>query len=185
MSKKTSDTTQTPPTLAESSSRLKESDELLPEGFTNSSSLKSTYFFDRKLGDPVIRGVILGYYPKRGGYDGFFYQLVLTGPCSACKRWNDALEDYEQVECQEGDIVNIDESAAMEAFRGFVEGTQNGRYYEVFVRFLGKQKTRNGMTAWKCVLGHKKYRGDIEKLKAKGSREDEEIEEPAREEVQF
>lgn len=123
----------------------------LPEGFRSAKADRAEYFYKPKA-DTLIRGLLMGRFPKRGKFPGWYYQVKVFEPVEADYKvvLEDGENQYESREAPAGSLVNIDEKGGLACLAEEADGSK-----EVFIWCHGKRSIQNGQTAWDFEVGLK------------------------------
>lgn len=120
----------------------------LPSGF-EPVSVEGPQTWAHMTEGNVIQGELLGRFSRRGGNGGSFYQIKLTKECAGTRG---RAADREDVDCEAGETVCIDEKARL---MDFAELVKADRRYEVYVEIGKKIKLDGGKTMWEIKAGKK------------------------------
>jgi len=119
-----------------------------PDGFDISAGRVLADGWAIKEKDNVICGRLLGRNSMND--DRAFYQIKLTHSCKALTGKGD---DTISVVLQPGNVVNVDESKAMDGMRKYIQYMEHGGLYDVWIKYGEKQKLDGGNTFWPIVDG--------------------------------
>lgn len=117
----------------------------IPDGFDIMAGRELADGWAMKAKDNVIQGRLIGRFTM--GDDRAFYQVKLDKPCKAFVGRGD---ETQETVLQAGQLVNVDESKAMDDLRKYAE---NGGTYDVWIMYGEKQKLEGGNTFWPIVNG--------------------------------
>ena len=145
----------------------------LPEGFelvTQADGIQTWY--RPKIGK-VVFGRLLGRFERKSGRAQAFYQVKLYHPCEGIQGRGD---DAEVVELQKGDVLNVNETSALEELHALAA---SDGIFDVHITPLEKVDLPNGNTFWCMRIGKKTVRAatsipDVSKAQ-KGNDEYEDI----------
>ena len=117
----------------------------IPDGFDIMAGRELADGWAMKDKGNTIQGRLVGRFTM--GDDRAFYQVKLDKPCKAITGRG---EETVEVVLQPGNLVNVDESKAMDDLRKYCE---NGGTYDVWIMYGEKQKLEGGNTFWPIVNG--------------------------------
>lgn len=126
----------------------------LPEGFKSARADRAEYF-SKPFDGLVIRGLLLGRYPKRGRYPGFYYQIRAFEEVSGCEHKIGPNEYVKNSVCPPGAVVSIDERGGLKCLERHADGTR-----EVYIACGEKRDIGDGQTAWDFEVGLKPFNSD-------------------------
>jgi hypothetical protein len=107
----------------------------------------------KKEGNTVL-GRLLGRYSFRGedGRERWYYQVKLDGPCEILPYTEEEGEKVDPIVVGKDAVVNIDESAALEALE---PKSNDGGVYDVWFSYKAKTKSKSGPGGFWPVHGPK------------------------------
>jgi hypothetical protein len=120
----------------------------IPSGFDISAGRVMGDGWAKKEKGNIICGRLLGRHAMED--DRAFYQVELSYPCKAFQGKGD---DTQEVTLQKGDVVNIDESKAVQGMRKYIQFMDHGGVYDVWIKYGEKQKLDGGNTFWPIENG--------------------------------
>lgn len=124
----------------------------VPEGFQKVSNEQSNAWIE-KIEGATVEGELLGRFQlKKAGKDGkirSYYQVKLYKPAQVSRKVED---ETTTEEATEGEIVNVDESAATQCLAIHVAA---GKRVSVWLRYVEKIDIGDGQTFWRIVVGVK------------------------------
>ena len=121
----------------------------LPEGFRSVVSVQSDAYFAIDEG-AEIRGILLGRHARKDKPNQFYLQVRLTATCFSVQKKDDD-GGYYNTQANPGEIVSIDEKAAMSGLREAFDSP--GEQYECFVRFIERVPISGGQSYWRADCG--------------------------------
>jgi hypothetical protein len=117
----------------------------VPDGFDIMAGRELADGWAKKEKGNVIQGRLVGRFKM--GEDRFFYQIKLDKETKAITGKGD---DTSEVVLKKGQMVNVDESKAMEDLRKY---SDNGGVYNVWIMYGEKAKLPDGGSFWPIVNG--------------------------------
>lgn len=120
----------------------------LPEGFKSVRGVKSEAFYRPKPGT-VVHGLLLGRYPKKGRFPGFYYQVRVFDAVE-CEVKIDGTDEYDRQTVEPGTVVSVDEKGGLRSLEQYADGA-----HEVFISCGKKRPIGDGQTAWDFDVGIK------------------------------
>lgn len=126
----------------------------LPPGFAPGNAEGGAPFVKPEKG-LIVQGILLGRYPRSGNANQYIYQIRVVKPTTCVVGSG---EDKQQKVVNPGGIVNLDERSAISNMKDLLE---LNHWCEVFIKFRGKQRTKDGSkTFWDCRWGKKRATPD-------------------------
>ena len=97
----------------------------------------------------------------RKGNPRYYYQIKLTRPCSAFKKieGEDGEEVSTEIQMKVGDIICVDEKAALIGLQQCVEKMELGAKFQVYIKVEEKKDIGDGQTYWACDVRSKLITG--------------------------
>ncbi len=123
----------------------------IPEGFIPVNAAGGGAWFQPDLGEAVL-GELLGRFRKKKSLskdkEAWFYQIMLEKPCPAKKKVDD---ESVEVNLEPGDLINIDERAALEDLASLPD---SGKRWRLFIQPLDKVPIPGtAQTVWRFNVG--------------------------------
>lgn len=134
-----------------------EDTEDLPEGFAPIDVSGDQAWFKPHEGAVIVGelvGRIMRKKANRDGKKGWFYQIRLDNSPMAYKG-SKKRGDREEVRLDPGEVINVDERAALENLSQYV-GTD--KRYTVYIKYIEKIDLEDGNTFWRTTVGVKERR---------------------------
>lgn len=125
-----------------------------PAGFDVSIGREQSDGWVFKKEGNTVQGRLLGRYSFRGedGRERFYYQVKLEAPCEIIPYTEEEAEAVEPVTVGKDSVVNVDESAALEALE---TKASDGGIYDVWFVYKAKTKSKSGPGGFWPVIGPK------------------------------
>lgn len=129
-----------------------------PEGFERTSAPDGPQNWVKFEEGLVVQGNLVGRFDKRNPKNGktqYFYQLQLTEPTKAWRK-PDKDSKAEEVDCEVGDIVCVDEKHKLLCLQELVD---DGAKYNVIIHVGDQIELKNDQTMWNAEVFHKRISG--------------------------
>jgi hypothetical protein len=130
--------------MADEKKVVDEINAMVPDGFDINVGRQMADGWARKGKGFIIQGRLLG---RVSNDDKAYYQVALQKPCFATTGKGD---EVQEVTLNEGQIVNVDESKALEDLNKY---SSNGGIYDVWIMYGEKQQLPKGGSFWPVVNG--------------------------------
>lgn len=118
-----------------------------PDGFDISAGRTMGDGWMKKEKDNTVFGRLMGRHELD---DRAFYQVKLNAPCKATTGKGEEIKD---VTLQAGQIVNVDESKALQDLKKYARYMDHGGVYDVWIKLGDKVKLDGGNTFWPVIDG--------------------------------
>lgn len=123
----------------------------MPEGFIHAAPATGKPWYFEAFPGRVLRGILLGRFPRQNNSEQFYYQVELTEAASGIAK--DAEGEYGEL--IPGDTVHLDERSGLRQLACYVPA--EGSRWEVWVCAREKIDIKGGKSFWRFDVGAKLY----------------------------
>ena len=128
-----------------------DSDFSAPDGFQRISALEGVQLWYRPEPGDILSGMLLGRYkrrkPQQGESSPFYYQVRYEQPPNVPPIHVHKVGEDDDIICESGQVVNIQEWASMTDLAQLCADTAND--YEVYIICRERAKLERGRTFWR------------------------------------